>query len=210
MNYLAHVFLAEDDPQCLLGNLLADILKRKDFDFLPERIQRGVRQHRKVDAFTDRHPVVLRSMRRLSEKWGWFSGIIIDVYYDHLLTLAWEKYSDESMRKFVNRVYDIIRLNLDEMPEDCALLARRLVQHDRLTSYCHLDGISFALTKVSERICERMPKRSVQLQHSIVELQRNHDDLMEDFLEFFPQIIEYSMQWRIPSERATLVFPDAN
>ena len=70
-----------------------------------------------MDAFTDRHPVVQRSIARIGPTWGWFSGILIDVYYDHLLALDWDRYSDVPLRAFVDRAHGVIRDHAEFMPE---------------------------------------------------------------------------------------------
>ncbi len=196
MNYLAHVLLAENDSQSIIGNLMADVLRRQDFDKFPPRIQHGIRQHRQVDSFTDRHPAVLRSIRRLAPAWGWFGGIIIDVYHDHLLSESWIKYSSETLRGFCNRMNDVLAEQMDDLPEEGQVLARRLIEHDRLYSYSRLDGIEFALTKISERLAERMPKLRIKLQDSLPELEKMHDLMMDDFTEFFPQLMEFSESWK--------------
>lgn len=192
MNYLAHVFLAENEPQSILGNLMADVLRRQDFDRLPVGIQIGIRQHRQIDSFTDRHPVVQRSIRRLKATWGWFGGIIIDVYYDHLLTENWDHFSEESLREFCDRINDILRDQLPNLPGEGKFLAQKLIENDRLYSYTSLDSISFALANISERVTERMPKHKVHLQDALPELQAAHKELSADFMEFFPTLISFS------------------
>jgi acyl carrier protein phosphodiesterase len=192
MNYLAHVLLAEDDAQSIIGNLMADTLKRSDFDRLPVRIQKGIRQHRQVDSFTDRHPVVIR---RLGNAYGWFGGIIIDVYYDHLLALNWDQFCSTPLREFCDDVHEYLHQSMEEMPYEGQYLARRLIQLDRLYSYTTLEGISCALESISERLKIRMPKLNVRLQDAIPDLKMLHPELTEDFQEFFPQLQSFSQTW---------------
>ncbi len=61
MNYLSHLFLAEDTEESKIGNLLGDFVKGwLNDDFTPEIIK-GIKTHRKVDSFTDSHGIVKRT-----------------------------------------------------------------------------------------------------------------------------------------------------
>lgn len=51
MNYLAHLYLAPDDDESLLGNLMGDFVKGPlDGRFSPG-IAAGIRLHRHIDSF---------------------------------------------------------------------------------------------------------------------------------------------------------------
>jgi hypothetical protein len=45
--------------------------------------------HRTIDAFSDRHPAVHRRKRILTSEYGRLSGVIVDVFYDHVLARRW-------------------------------------------------------------------------------------------------------------------------
>ena len=67
MNHLAHAFLSPlNDAQILVGNLSADWIKGRARRSLPEGIQLGMDLHRRIDVFTDTHPLVAQSADRLS------------------------------------------------------------------------------------------------------------------------------------------------
>jgi acyl carrier protein phosphodiesterase len=192
MNYLAHLFLAEPSPESLLGNLLADFMKGPEVATLSEGVQAGVRLHRQVDSFTDRHPIVQRSIARISPLWGWYSGILIDVYFDHIFAATWQLYSDETLRAFVDRIHCTLTDHIGEVPEACHRDLRRLIQSDRLYSYASRDGIADALSRLSHRIRERMPERDVRLELAMPDLRVCHADLADNFHEFFPQLIAFA------------------
>jgi len=191
MNYLAHLYLADPTSDSLLGNLLADFVKGNDVARLPPMIQAGVRLHRRVDSFTDRHPVVQRSICRISKSWHWFSGILIDVYYDHILAQSWERYSREPLRQFTYRVHRCLSDNIERVPEPSRGLVQRLIESDRLYSYATIEGITEALARLSDRIRERIPRHEARLELAVPLLQSNHSALCNDFHEFFPQLVEF-------------------
>jgi acyl carrier protein phosphodiesterase len=197
MNYLAHLYLADPTPDSLLGNLLADFVKGNEVAQLPPAIQAGVRLHRQLDSFTDRHSLVQRSIGRISESWHWFSGILIDVYYDHILALDWDRYAREPLRQFTDRVHRCLNDNIDRAPPASRELIKRMIESDRLQSYATIEGITEALVRLSRRIRERIPKREVRLELAVPLLQENHAVLCDDFHEFFPQLVEFARNQKL-------------
>src|SRR3954463_9153752 len=105
MNWLAHLFLSQPDPAFRVGNLLPDLLPISALSDLAPEILRGVRQHRRIDAFTDTHPVVRRSINRLNPPLRRFGGIVVDVFYDHFLSRDWERYSKVPLSNFIGEIY---------------------------------------------------------------------------------------------------------
>lgn len=198
MNFLAHLYLSADDPEAMVGNLAADFVKGADVEKLPPGVQAGVRQHRAVDAFTDRHPAVMRSIARIGKTWGWFSGIIIDVYYDHVLARDWERYTEVPLREFVDHAHRVIREHAAFMPEEARGYALRFVETDRMMSYAAPDGsgVEEALRRLSDRIAARMPRRAVPLNRAMPDLRAAHPELAADFHEFFPDAIRLAAGWR--------------
>lgn len=191
MNYLAHLYLAGPTPESLLGNLIADSVRGSEVAALPPAVQAGVRQHRQVDSFTDRHPRVQRSIGRISKTWGWFSGILIDVYYDHILATDWDRYSAEPLREFVGRIHRSLAGLAEAVTGEARRLVDRLIETDRLYSYTSPEGIADALFRLSGRIRERMPRHAVRLEAAMPDLRVNHAELAADFHEFFPQLVAF-------------------
>lgn len=196
MNFLAHLYLSDDTPAAMVGNLLADFIKGPEVAALPTDIQAGVRHHRAVDAFTDRHPLVQRSITRISKRWGWFSGIIIDVYYDHVLAAEWGRYSRVPLRDFADHAHAAVLSLADVVPEEARVYAFRLIESDRLVSYAGLRGVEDALFRLSHRIAERIPTRAVPLHEAIPDLSAARAELAEDFHGFFPELIAFARRDR--------------
>lgn len=200
MNFLAHLHLARDTPESRVGNVIADFIKGPDVHALPPAIREGVHHHRAVDAFTDRHALVQRSIVRISKNWGWFSGILVDVYYDHLLARDWSNYCDEPLRSFADRMYGI----LSEAAPSLAMPGREFIEwfvrDDRLMRYRSKDGITDTLARISRRIEERMPNRAVRLQDAMPELIENDAGLAEDFRVFYPELVAFARHW--PTSRS--------
>ena len=76
MNLLAHIFLSGDADQLLIGNFIADFIKGNRFEHLEPEMIRGIYLHRFIDSYTDRHPLVKQSARRLQPKFGkYYAGL---------------------------------------------------------------------------------------------------------------------------------------
>ncbi|VTS02989.1 acyl carrier protein phosphodiesterase [Tuwongella immobilis] len=193
MNHLAHLFLAPDDRESRLGNLFADFVKGADsIAQLPERVRDGVRLHRKIDSFTDSHPVVHRSIGRISTQWGWFSGIILDVYFDYLLIHSWNRYTTIDYSTFVESIEAMLEPAPEWFDPAMQIMAQRMRQYHWLTAYGSLDGIADTLERISERIAIRMPRRAMPLQQAMVDLMAHSDALADDFAEFFPSLMAFA------------------
>lgn len=196
MNYLAHLFLADDNPSSLVGNLIADFIKGPNLDRFPPAVQQGIRLHRQVDSFTDRHPIVQRSIARIGERWGWFSGILIDVWYDHLLSRDWSTWSAIPLRLFVDRTYSALHELLHMFAPEVQASLYRLMERDRLAGYAEIPNIADSLTHLSGRIMARIPNRVVRLQDAVEDLCTHGEGLNSDFATFFPDLIGFSATWK--------------
>lgn len=207
MNFLAHLHLSDGSPDSMLGNVIADFVKGPDVALLPDSVQRGVRLHRAVDSFTDCHPIVMRSIRRLNHRYGWYAGIVIDLYYDHILARTWNFYSPVSLRSFADRAYCILGDNLDLLDREARKLMERLIREDRLASYGTRRGITETLERVSWRIMERMPKREVRLQDAMPLLIEADAGLEDDFHTFYPQLISFAADRKAAARHANPCSP---
>jgi len=185
MNWLAHLFLSEPDTEFRLGNLLADSIPRPDRASLPQNFQRGIHQHIKIDAFTDTHPIVRRSRSRLTGDYRHTRGILIDIFYDHLLATNFPRFSPQPLESFTADFYAAARAHPIELPTDARSTVDYILDSDPLTSYRTQGGVHRALRRLSNRLSARLNK-PIALDHAIPDLQHNFEPLQQDFLEFFP------------------------
>ncbi|TEL14247.1 DUF479 domain-containing protein [Pseudomonas aeruginosa] len=85
MNYLAHLHLGGPQPAQLLGSLYGDFVKGRLQGQWPDEIERAIQLHRRIDAFTDSHPLVHAAKRRFPLERRRFAGVLLDVFFDHCL-----------------------------------------------------------------------------------------------------------------------------
>lgn len=187
MNWLAHVFLSEQNLEFRLGNLLADIVKGEQRAGMSADFLRGVRCHQAIDSFTDSHPVVRRSRARIGTEQRRFSGILIDVFYDYFLATRWDDYSPVPLEAFTATFYADISHRRIELPEQAQWVTDRIVRHDLLGSYRRVEGVERALRGLSIRLSKRW-HREFTLEHGVRDLLAKQDDFAADFAEFFPAL----------------------
>ena len=183
MNYLAHLYLADDTVESQLGNFLGDFLKGVDREQFPEEIQRGISVHLAIDAFTDAHPIFKRSRDRLSADRRRFAGIIVDVFYDHFLAQHWNQYAEETLEEFSQRVVGGMLSYTGFVPDKARYVLERLNENERLQSYRNIDSIGYVLDGLAYRFPRENPMGG-----SVEELHDAYEDFEEDFFMFFPEI----------------------
>lgn len=187
MNWLAHVFLSEPSTDFRLGNLLADLVRGADREGMPHDFLRGATCHKAIDAFTDSHPIVLASRRRLDPRYRRFSGVLIDIFYDYLLAQDWATYAARPLDEYTSAFYLDVRRRQLALPVDASATLARILQHDLLGQYRHLKGVEHSVRRISTYLAQRWG-RQYHLEASIAELQTHEAALTADFAAFFPQL----------------------
>lgn len=193
MNWLAHVLLSRPDVEFRLGNLLADLVKGPEREAMSAAFIEGARHHQAIDGFTDRHAVVRRSRARIGSDHRYASGILVDVFYDHFLSIDWDRYSSEPLDAFTARVYGDVSSHPIELPRQAKIAVERMLEHDVLGSYQRLEGVETTLLRVSQRLSSRVG-RELALEGGLADLVAGFEDLRGDFNAFFPELQAYSQE----------------
>ncbi len=190
MNFLAHLYLTDVEPAMMVGGLLPDLVRGPVPRGLRPAVAAGVANHRRVDRFTDAHPCFLRSRARLRPTQGIFSGILIDVFYDHFLSIAWDRLHPEPRSVFIDRAHHGLREHEALMPPPMRPIVRRMIDQQWLTTYDNFDGLHLTLRRMSARFAERLT-RDIDLTRALPDLEAHYDDLADDFDQFFPALLGY-------------------
>ncbi len=183
MNYLAHLVLADNTPESLIGNLAGDFLRGVDPASVHPLIVPGISRHRAVDVFTDAHALAARSRARLSAHWRMFSRVLVDVFYDHFLARDFELHTGVPLGQFSRGVYAALASHPHLLPPRLASAAPIMVEHDWLQAYAHLDGVQVILGRMARRT-----RHGAHLADGMQDLRREYTGLEADFNEFFPQL----------------------
>jgi acyl carrier protein phosphodiesterase len=194
MNWLAHIFLSAPTVENRLGNLLGDLVKGGAIDSLERELKCGIARHYAIDKFTDSHPVVKTSKYRLDREYRRFSGILIDVIYDHFLVKNWDAYSSIDFADFIIDIHTSFQAYPGNIPPFARETIERMIAGDWLTSYRELSGIETTLARIDYRIRSRMGDR-ICLVNAMPILEREYLNLDRDFNLFFPELQQHISDW---------------
>ena len=183
MNFLAHFHLAWPDEGLVAGGLEGDYFKGPLHGQLPARLERGVRLHRSIDAYTDTHPVIAQLRRDLPPPLRRYAGILIDLCFDHFLSLHWSNFSVVPLPEFNREVYRILKQQESALSEDARNMAGRLIEYDVLGLYREWETVLTTARRIGTRFRRENP--FIALEHSLTP---EKDALEEAFLAFYPQL----------------------
>jgi acyl carrier protein phosphodiesterase len=181
MNFLAHIYLSGDDPELMVGNFIADFVKGNKKDAYSPGIKKGIELHRAIDDFTDHHPVALRSQSRIRSSQGKYSGIVIDLFYDHFLAKNFINYHEQPLKEFSRNTYTTVKKYWLVLPTGVQFLLPFMIQRNWLLNYSTIEGINRALTGLSMRVSFKN-----KMNEAVKDLKEHYTELEDDFNEFFP------------------------
>lgn len=187
MNFLAHLYLSGNNKQIMIGNLIADHIQGNKFNHFSKNIQKGIQLHRKIDSFTDAHPTVRKSKRRLHERYGHFDGIIIDIFYDYFLAKNWKNYSQIPLNIYTQSVYSLLFDNIHILPEKTQEMLPYMVKYNWLYNYQFLKGIEEVLNGMNRRT-----KGKSKMNLAINDLKELEPKFEEDFTSFFNDLCVFN------------------
>lgn len=191
MNFLAHLYLSGDNPKIKVGNFIGDFVKGKN---LTERfdvvVAKGISLHREIDWFTDTHDVVKQSKDRLRPKYRHYSGVIVDIFYDHFLAKNWDQYSNQPLPDFAQECYAIIQQHEPVLPEEVKYMMPYMIKGNWLVNYAKLEGIQRTLSGIARRT-----RFESKMEESVTDLQHHYEDFEKEFVVFFPDLTKNCNIW---------------
>jgi len=191
MNFLAHLCLASSNSNLMLGGMIGDFVRgRRVLRSYPDAVRKGIMLHRHIDWYTD-HSSMLRKLRtRFPREFRRYSGIIVDLAFDHELALNWWRYMPQSLERFDLETRDLLRDHEALVPESLATFMRYADRHGLFTAYREEDVILYSLAGIGARL-----KRSNPL-HRVVEIWPElAPEFNTTFRQFFPQIQSRVAVW---------------
>ena len=184
MNFLAHIYLSGSDDEIRMGNFIADSVKgKKALLQFPEGVQQGIIIHRDIDFFMDSHPIVKVGMSRLRKNYPKFSGVIMDIFYDHFLAKNWNEYSTIKLEDYIQQIYKTVEVNQELLIGKSKMMFPYMREQNWLLSYRSIDGIESILSQMTQRI-----NHIVKLNESVNELQEYYEAYDEEFKLYFEEI----------------------
>jgi acyl carrier protein phosphodiesterase len=192
MNHLAHALLAAPDDDCMLGSLIADAVRGGIDPALPRGVRIGIALHRSVDVFTDAHAQVVDARALFEPPYRRYAGILLDIWFDHLLARDWAVYAGDPLHAFSQRVQQLLRTRVAELPTRMHGLARYMQANDLPEAYADVAMIERVLRGMSQRVSRTNP-----MADALPVLQALAAPLDRHFAAFFPDLVGHAARERV-------------
>jgi acyl carrier protein phosphodiesterase len=191
MNLLAHALLAEPDSELMFGSLIGDFVRGRIDPALPPKVRAGIALHRAVDAYTDTHRDVVAARALFDPPWRRYAGVLLDVWFDHLLAREWHDHGEGALDAFSLRVRGVLGANAPIVPERMRAFVSYLGAHDLPARYRDAAVIGDVLHAMSRRL-----KRANPLAGALPVLVALDAPLRERFEAFFPDLRAFALTRR--------------
>jgi acyl carrier protein phosphodiesterase len=194
MNWLAHLYLARHSDEAMLGALLGDFAAGASGLERFGRVEHSeILLHRRIDRFTDTHPAVVALRSQFPDGRRRFAGIVLDVYFDHLLARDWASWNAPlPLDDFTARAYAVLRDRHDVLPSRLQAIAPRMANDDWLGGYRERDSVDRAVRRMSQRLS----RHGERLVDGLTDLRRIEASAASAFAAFFPALEAFVEQAR--------------
>lgn len=196
MNFLAHLYLSGEEEEIMVGNFIGDYVKGRNYHEYPLAIQEGILLHRNIDSFTDTHPLFREAKKKVVDTYGLHSGIVIDLLYDHYLAKNWVRYSSYKLRDFTRRSHAVLLSHFFHLPKRVKGFLPFLIQHKRLESYSHQEGILKTLEIMSRYTS--LPEHSAFVRQLLKDEDNYFEENFDRFISDMVQFVQTNYSIRIP------------
>ncbi|MCF6241010.1 MAG: ACP phosphodiesterase [Bacteroidales bacterium] len=186
MNFLAHLHLSGNNDFIKIGNFIADSVKGNSYRNFHLEIQKGILLHRKIDEFTDLHPLTKEINTYFAPKYRKYAGIVTDIVYDYYLANSWDLYSEIKYEDFVADAYELLMQNFRILPLRIKKILPFFIGKNRLMSYKNIEGIRSVLSAMAKYTS--LPLAS---DFAIDTVKNNHNFFEERFHIFYAELLVY-------------------
>lgn len=192
MNFLAHLYLAKDDDDLMLGALLGDFVRgRRAMWTYPYATREGIRLHRRIDKITDQSSQVKTLRKQFPKEFRRYAGIVIDIAFDYELARDWSSYSDASLEQFDIQVRDVLSRHQELLPEKLVHFMTYADRRGLFAAYRFEDEMLWSLAGVGTRLKRENPL------HLVKEIWPEiSQPIHEAFVSVFPEIQSGVAEWR--------------
>jgi acyl carrier protein phosphodiesterase len=159
---------------------MADAIKGNSYESYPVGIQIGVKLHRFIDSFTDSHEIYRKSKHRLHQKFGHYSGVIMDIVYDHFLAKNWQQFSDIPLEQYADDFYNLLQKEYAILTPKTQNALPYMVKTNWLVCYQSLEGLELILFQMDYRT-----KNRVNMPTAMEDIQAFYKEIEHEFLTFF-------------------------
>ncbi len=186
MNFLAHCYLSCENEKVLIGNFITDFLtKKEELQFAGDYLT-GIKLHRAIDAFTDRHQASAFARTLLRKRHGKYAPVAVDLIWDYYLSKFWHLYSDATLEDFTRQQYAIFNKYSEVFPQKLKLRYPRMRESHFLMAYANIDNARNSL-----RWMDKRARFTSDFEGALKDIAQYGDEFEGAFREFFPDVINY-------------------
>ena len=166
---------------------MADGVRGKQYENFPIDIQKGIVLHRAIDTFTDAHPIFRQSTKKLHSRYHHYSGVIVDMYYDHFLAKNWTNYHSENLTNYAANFYQSLTDNFQLLTPKTQNLLPYTVEYNWLVNYQSIHGLERILSQMDHRT-----KNQSLMRFATEELVAHYDEFESEFSLFYKEVQQFS------------------
>lgn len=183
MNFLAHLVLSPGGVKQMAGNFFANQAKGNKWKMLEKEYANGVLLHRKIDSFVDSHQIIINAKSFLSNEYGKFKGVLLDIYWDHFLAKDFSIYYKMPRPEFVSFCQKKLKIHANFFHPKAKVLVEHMEKQNWLNEYSELEGIEKILKQMSRRF-----KYDNPLSDGVDGLRENYQALQTKFDILWPEL----------------------
>jgi acyl carrier protein phosphodiesterase len=192
VNHLAHALLADPGgPEFAVGSSMGDFVHGPPDAAWPLARKAGVRFHRAIDHFTDAHPEVVAARRLFEPPLRRYAGILLDVWFDHLLVHAWRRFDAEPLAAFAQRWLALLDRHAPDLPAAERRFMGYMHAHDLPVAYGDATTIADVLHGLSNRLSRPSP-----IADALPAIEARADAIARHFDAFFPDLVDHARTLR--------------
>ncbi len=190
MNHLAHTLLAGDDELLQLGGFMGDFVHGQPDPALPQGVIAGIRLHRAIDVFTDSHPAVAEARALLPTPFRRYGGILLDMWFDHLLARDFPRWSHHSLEPYSAHLRELLHRYEPLLPPGLLRFRNYMEAHALPAGYARPEEMGAAFDGISHRL-----SRSNPVGEALPVLMGLDRPLQATFEVFYPELRGFALEW---------------
>ena len=187
MNILAHALLGASSDDLMLGNLMGDFVHGPVPTGLRPGVEAGIRLHRAIDIHTDTHETVRELRNGFAPPFRRYAGVILDIWFDHLLARDFARWSDVPLEAFSNDVMRLLHAHAEELPVSMRSFVAYMARRGLPAAYADRDVIARVYEGVATRFTRANP-----LAQALEAIAPNEAAIDVGFARFFPDLRQFA------------------
>lgn len=163
---------------------MADFIRGKPLPNLPAGIQNGIRLHRAIDDFTDKHEINAQAYAYLRSSSGRLAPVFLDIAYDYFLASHAHYFPNEAaLGMFAAETFDKVDAQLMHTDERFSSMYARMKEQNWLLKYREKENMARSFNSVTYRT-----KLITDTTPVFEEFLKNEKELKSAFDAFFPDL----------------------